>query len=49
MNLSVTLLKKSRKSDLYSYNWAVHRPLCEEIEQPDSYFLHTVVIMITGN
>ena len=40
------IIKKAQKSDLYRYNWAVHRPLCEEIEDPCIYFLHSVVITI---
>ena len=38
-----------KKSDLYRWNWAVHWPLCEEIEDSSSYFLHSVVITITVN
>ena len=28
------IIKEAQKSDLHRYNWAVHRPLCEEIEEP---------------
>lgn len=39
---------KAQKSDLYRYNWKVHRSLCEEIEDPPlSYFDHSVVITFT--
>ena len=43
------IIKQAQNSKLHRYNWAVHRPLIDEIKEPDSYFLHTVVIMITGN
>ena len=41
------IIKEAQKSDLHRYNWAVHRPLCEEIEETKSYFLHSVSITIT--
>ena len=28
------IIKEAQKSDPHRYNWAVHRPLCEEIEEP---------------
>ena len=38
-----------QKSDLYSYGWTVHQPLCEEIEDSSSYFLHFIITTITVN
>ena len=43
------IIKEAQKSNLYRYNWAVHQPLCEEIQDSNSYFLHSVVITITIN
>ena len=42
------IIKEAQNSDLYRYHWAVHRPFCEDIEMPDSYFLHSVIITFTG-
>ena len=33
------IIKEAEKSNLYRYNWAVHRPLCEEIEDSSSYLV----------
>ena len=41
------IIKEAQKSDLHRYSWAVHTPLCEEIEEPN--FVHTVAITITAN
>ena len=43
------IIKEAQKSDLYEYNYVVHRPLSEEIEDSSSSFLHSVVITITVN
>ena len=44
------IIKEAQRSRLlHKYNWAVNRPLVEEIEESDSCFQHTVVIIITGN
>ena len=34
------ILEELRNSKLHRYNWAVHRPFCEDIQVPDNYFLH---------
>lgn len=41
------VLVEFEKSKLHRYCWAVHRPLCEDIEVPDNYFLNLVLIAVT--
>lgn len=43
------ITKEAQNSRLHRYNWAVHRPLVQEIVDPSSFFLHSVVITFTGN
>ena len=43
------LIKEAQNTDLYRYDWAVYRPLCEKIMDPKSYFLNSVVVTITAN
>ena len=40
------ILEERRNSTLHRYNWAVHRPFCEDIEIPDNYFLHRVLTTV---
>ena len=47
--LTHNIIKEAQKSDLYSYGWTVHQPLCEEIEDSSSYFLHSIITTITVN
>ena len=42
------IIKEAQNNDLYRYHWTVHRPFCEDIETPDSYFLHSAIITFTG-
>ena len=41
------ILEELKKSKLYRYCWAVHRPLCEDVEVPGNYFLCSAVITTT--
>ena len=43
------IIKEAQRSKLYKYNWAVHRPLFDAIEEPNNFFLNSVVITITRN
>ena len=43
------LIKDTQNKDLHRYGCAVHRPFCEEIIDPKSYFLNSVIITITAN
>lgn len=36
--------KEVQNSDLHRHHWAVHRPLCQDIETPDSCFFHAALI-----
>ena len=47
--LTGDIIQEAQKSDLYRYAWAVHWPLCEEIEDASSCFLHSIVITIPVN
>ena len=40
------ILEELKNSELHRYNWAVHRALCENIEVPDNYCLHRVLITV---
>ena len=42
------ITKEASNSDLYRYHWAVHRPLCEDIEMPHSYLFHAIVITFSA-
>lgn len=41
------ILEERKNSKLHKYCWAVHRPLCDDIEVPDGYCLHSVIILKT--
>ena len=40
------ILEELRNSKIHKYNWAAHRPFCEDIEVPDNYFLDRVLITV---
>lgn len=41
------IIREAQNSDLYRYNWKVHRLLCEEIEESESYFGNSIIITFT--